>query len=135
MARHRFQDARGRTLEVHADRPDGGTTKLFQVVTNETDGAGSRRQRLCDQPLRPSVVTALLQEVLDLGAAGDPVDRAHVLRKARARVAVQQELLDELEWFGHKDGTREFCCLWCDRLQSQGHRNDCRWLAARGGEK
>ena len=132
MPTHRFTSKRGRQLEV---QDWGGTTKLFLVSPGETSGTGPRRLRLCDQPLPPPIVTALLQEIIVLQEPANPTKRAKLLREANKRIEAQGELLDELEWFGHKDGTREFCCLWCDRLQSQGHRKDCRWLAARGGEK
>lgn len=130
MPRHRFSDSRNRVFEVHEC---DGTTKFFQIVPSKTEGTAPLRARLDHQPLKPSVVTVLLQEIMRLQEPEDPTKRARMLRASQGRVAIQQELLDEIEWLGHKSGTKEFCCLWCDRLQSEGHKKDCRWLAARGG--
>lgn len=129
MPRHRFKDNRSREFEVST--ADGGA-KLFQLLPNTTDSRRPLRARLDSNPLRSSVVTALLQQIIDLSEPQGTTKRAQQLREAKARLAAQQDLLDELEWFGHKDGTKEFCCLWCDRLQGQGHSKGCRWLTATG---
>jgi len=103
MPNYHFTDNRGRLFEVR--------------VSSDRDGLylqGNRR-RLDAHPLKPSVVTSLLQELV--------------------RGFKRQELLDEIEWLGHKAGTREFCCLWCDQMQSEGHAKGCRWLTARGGDR
>jgi hypothetical protein len=117
MPSHRFTDNRGRTFVA---RFDGSSHKLYEDL-------GDKTERIDDQKIRPSVVTSLLQEIIKLAK------EAETVRTPRYMSDRRQKLLDEIEWLGARPGSRQGFCLWCDSAQRDGHNEDCRWLAARGG--
>ncbi len=117
MPSHRFTDNRSRTLVV---RSDGSSHKLYEDL-------GDKTTRLDSKLLKPAIVTSLLQEIIRLSK------EVNAARTPDYMTDKRQRLLDEIEWLGAYPGSRQGFCLWCERAQRDGHHEDCRWLAARGG--
>jgi hypothetical protein len=119
MPNHRFTDNRNRNLIV---RFDGSSHKLYEDL-------GDKTKRLDENPMKPSIITALLQEIIKLSTEVDAARSPDYMSDKR------QRLLDEIEWFASYPGSKTGFCLWCQHSQRSGHHEDCRWLAARGGGK
>ena len=116
MPSYRFTDNRNRTLVVHFE---GKAYKLYEDL-------GDKTVRLDDQPLKPAIVTSLLQEIIKLSA------EVNAARTTDYMTDKRQRLLGEVEWFASYPGSESGFCLWCQHSQRSGHNEDCRWLAARG---
>lgn len=78
--KHSFTSNHGHSLEV---RESGRSTKLFLTI----DG---KSKRIDDQPLKPAIVTALLQEITRLKLELDSSYKANPLNDETLSVIIQK---------------------------------------------